>query len=748
MLSETWRLLQALERSGIMCPRKHKRIQVPGRTPPCVRVCLNDDGKVDAIRDISEDDWPTWTVMEGKKNSFPVVRIQEPLYSLSREHEAWAKLGYETNGRRRRPEDQARIDVFATILKSASPQPLSSRAQSLWRRLRDQKAKELASCAESDPKMVPVKRLASRFTQAANSPEELIRHVAAEAVERLHQDRLHAIDFVEQLLVGKGPPKKNGKLPTMTIQIAFDVEGVEGQCRSLYDHTIRDRLIEVLPQDLSCKSDTKSRAKTAFDDLDAFTGNPEDIEKKTFPMVDLPVPSARRTRDRVGRKPFPLASMFSEARCNTRYGMTDARVFPLAKTRATKLKEALEEITSDSRRENTWQHVASGRFETQGGRKIERPDLLIAYVEEKPDLNVKTAGYFGNGPTVIEAQFEADSAAVCDAFRGIVNEKPNSKLNIFLIRDVSKGQTQIVLAESPPVKEVLKAAEGWQYAAMENIPPVTIYLPEDRKRQLSVKENAKPSAPYPDQVVRLLSYQWVRDGSSPKGQDGRPQKANQAIVGPGLGEVLNLMLRTEGKWRPAAQRLLNLLFQRVSPLMIGLFAAKHAYSHGAREPLDNYPRESRELALRAVAVLGILLDALESRKEKYMKDAPYQVGQMLALADTLHKDYCMVIRDGHVPNSLIGTSLMRRALDNPVGALADLSERILEYVRWAKVAHVSESWNQNDQRRIAVNEARKKLRQYQSLAEALGQCELPNECNDLMKAQLLLGFLANPPEEN
>lgn len=734
MLSEAWRLLQSLERSGIMIAHKHKRIQVPGRTPPCVRVCLNDDGKVISIQDISKDDWPTWTVMEGKKNSFPVVRIQEPLYSLSCDHEAWTTLGYGTNGRRRRPDDQARIDAFVNILKSASPQPLSSRAQSLWRRLRDQKAKELASCAESDPKMVPVKHLASGFIQAANSPEELIKNVAAEAVGRLRQDHLHAIDFVEQLLVGKGPPNENGKLPTMTIQIAFDVED---QCCSLYDHTIRDRLIEVLPQDLSCESDTKNRTKTAFDDLDAFTGNPEDTEKKTFPMVDLPVPSARRTSDRVGRKRFPLASMFSEARCNTRYGMTDARVFPLAKTRATKLKAALEEITSDPRREKTWQHVASGRFETQGGRKIERPDLLIAYVEDKPDLNVKTAGYFGQGLAVIEAQFEVDSAAICNAFRGIVNEKPHSKLNLFLIRDVSKGQTQIVLAESPSVKEVLDAAERWHRAAKENIPHGTIYLPEDRKRKIPAKENAEPSAPYPDQVVRLLSHQWIRDGS-----------VQQAIVGPGLGEVLNLMLRTEGKWKPAAQRLLSLLIQRVSPLLIGLFAAKHAFSHGAREPLDNYPRESRETALRAVAVLGILMDTLESRKEKYMKDAPYQVGQMLALADTLHKDYCMVVRDGHVPNSLIGTSLMRRALDSPTGALADLSERILEYVRWAKVAQISNNWDGNDQRRIAVNEARKKLRQYQNLAESLGQCELPNECNDLMKAQLLLGFLANAPEEN
>jgi hypothetical protein len=207
----------------------------------------------------------------------------------------------------------------------------------------------------------------------------------------------------------------------------------------------------------------------------------------------------------------------------------------------------------------------------------------------------------------------------------------------------------------------------------------------------------------------------------------------------------------EGKWELAARRLLNLLIRRVGPLLIGVFGAKHLYgprnAQGKHEPSFDYPRASREAALQAVAVLGILLDALGSGKESYMKEAPYQVGQVLALADTLHKDYCIVVRKGQLPNSLIGTSLMRRAMDSPASALADLGERVIEYVRWAKTAQVHQDWPQEDQRRIAVNEARKKLRQYQPLAGKLATLDLPTECNDLMKAQVLLGFLASPPAE-
>jgi hypothetical protein len=114
------------------------------------------------------------------------------------------------------------------------------------------------------------------------------------------------------------------------------------------------------------------------------------------------------------------------------------------------------------------------------------------------------------------------------------------------------------------------------------------------------------------------------------------------------------------------------------------------------------------------------------------------------MADTIHKDYCVVVRRS-MPNSLIGTGLMRRALDNPAGALADLGERMIEYLRWAKTAEVPRDVAENDPRRIAVLEARKRLRQYQPLAAKLGIAVLPTECTDIMKAQLLLGFLASPP---
>lgn len=146
-----------------------------------------------------------------------------------------------------------------------------------------------------------------------------------------------------------------------------------------------------------------------------------------------------------------------------------------------------------------------------------------------------------------------------------------------------------------------------------------------------------------------------------------------------------------------------------------------------------------------------------------MNNGPFQVGQVLALADTLHKDYCTVVRKGQLPNSLIGTALMRRALDNPAAAVAGLGERMIEYVRWAKTVDVPEGifktgsdgkqveTEESRRKRLPYLQAKKTLLRYESLSDKLGPTNLPTlptEANDIEKAQLLLGFLASPPADS
>lgn len=738
MLNETWRLWQALERTpSLRLERKHKRVPEPGRSAPCLRVRLNSQGKVVAIEEVTYEDWPSWTVMEGNQNSFPVVRVQHPLLEVS--VDVWQELGFHKHqSRRRTPDDAQRVKTLEEASQKGSVCLWSKRTHDLWERLRDRKANELVNCAQqmNDQGQV-VAALGERFVVAAQQPDTLLSSIGEVALARLKQGTLSAIDPVEQLLVGKGPPDANGRRPTMTVQLAFDVSDPDRFSHPLYSEKIRILLRKHLPREPTWKrSHTQKNSETLG--IDALTGEAAALERETLPKIGLPVYSRRKQK--IGRKPFPLSSMFSAARCNYRYGLTDANVFPVAKTHADRLKEALEFITADSRQGQTWEFVGSGRFKSAGGQQVEKPDVFIAYVEDSPGLDANTARYIGGGMGVDERRFEVDAAALVVALKGVVRQHPKSRLQLFAIREMSKGQAQVVLAESPTVQQVLSAAEQWVRAVKENVPPVRLCLKEElRDGEMKCVAWGQVFPPYPDQVVRLLSHQWARGG-----------RQSSAVVGPGLGEVLDVMLRPEGKGEAAAQQMVGRLVQRLSPLLIGVFGAQHAYgprkADKRHEPLFDYPRSSREAALRAVAVSAILLDALGHRKEQYMKNAPYQVGQVLALADTLHKDYCTVVRKGQLPNSLIGTALMRRALDNPAAAVADLGERMMEYVRWAKTAQTPQG-KDKEQQRIAVNEARKKLRQYQPLAAALGAADLPIEVDEVAKAQLFLGFLASPPDE-
>ena len=734
MLNEAWQAWKALDSAKIIpIHLPHPLIwTLPTSEKNLLKVRLNKKGSVTTIEDVADDERTgMWRIVQTSEGSFPVIKVNLPFLNLPKEYEIWERIS------KLKKEDEK-----LNLLNSTYNQ-FGNSAQRIWKdagwswNVSLEKAQLIIKKLGEQEGSESIVNLSERFKLALQSESKFISEIAKCALTQMRTGRLNSLKTIQELLVGKG--KDNiGNDKKISVLLALEQDNGE----SIYQNQVQQAVADVLPTNLA----SKKREHHHSADYSAFSGE-GDLLMEPFPQIKLPVLNSK----------FPLLSMASDAdkaKCNERYGLTEYITFPVTSLQSRRMAGVLEWLLSPNKEGKTWRSVANGKFEIdpKTHRKRELKDLLIIYVNEKPDLDAKTASYFGSGVDVTAAKFEADSKAVCDALNAVIWERPKSRLNLCLIRKVSDGQAHIVLSESLSVKGVLYAVERWQQAVQENTPVVTLYLQPYKtfdKKDIPAVKDARPFAPYPDQVVKLLSYQWLRDGSSPQGNDGSTQQAKQAIVGPGLGEVLALMLRIEGKWESAALRMLDLLIRRVEPMLVGLFGAKHAYgprqNSGNHEPFFDYPRPSRETALQVVSVLGILLDALASRKEDYMKEASYQVGQVLSLADTLHKDYCIVVRNGQLPNSLVGTSLVRRALDSPAGALADLSERILEYIRWAKVAQISPNWPQGDQRFIAVNEARKKLRQYQSLANALGACDLPKECNDVMKAHMLLGFLADQP---
>lgn len=523
----------------------------------------------------------------------------------------------------------------------------------------------------------PVHEMAARFKKALANPGNLLSSICV-GVRKLNLDE-----------------KLDGK-----VRLAFDLDYNYQNVRTIYTREIREHLIEHLPVEarFGQRSSIIHPAPAC-----ALTGKNEPLQLEPFPKVMLPVLN----------KEFALFSMFSEAPCNTRYGLTDRFTVPVAKEPVSRMHAALHWIVEEDREGKTWRPVANGRFE----KKREQRDLLIVYVDGKPHIDATVANLFGKDEREEQKQFEVDAQAVCKALDGIEKVLPGSKLNLFLLRKASEGQVQVVVAESFSIPEILTGATRWQQAA-KNIPKLMVPLP-GKKGEKGIQ--GVPRTPYPDQIVRLLSEQWVTNGT-------RSNKAQ----GISLGEVLDLMMRKPGKWEAITYRLMDLTLQRTDPLLLGIFGALHT---GEPERWQGYNNSSRKKALQAVSVLGMLLHAFNRRKETYMNETAFRIGQLLSRADTLHREYCIHVRNGSIPPQLIGNGLMPAAADNPEDAVDRLRERMNIYIAWAKKGRGEE-----------YGLAKWAIGQMGEISNQLPR-PLRTETDRTFRAELFLGYLARSPKQ-
>lgn len=126
-----------------------------------------------------------------------------------------------------------------------------------------------------------------------------------------------------------------------------------------------------------------------------------------------------------------------------------------------------------------------------------------------------------------------------------------------------------------------------------------------------------------------------------------------------------------------------------------------------------------------------------------MSNTAFNVGQFLKLADMLHKEYCVQVRNSGnkkatLPAQLIGNEMLIIASENPVEGLTRLRDRMKIYISWAETATGENS-----------GLAKWILARFEevSLKIATAKEELPQHFNPVEQAQVLLGYLANIPYE-
>lgn len=402
-----------------------------------------------------------------------------------------------------------------------------------------------------------------------------------------------------------------------------------------------------------------------------------------------------------------LMSMNADIPCQTRYGQTSTKIFPVGATSAQALTDAVRFITQADRRDKTWAAVPNAYRD--------KSDLLIAYLEDAPQADLPVVGLFGDtemDPVTKLAIYEARTADICEALRAAVPQSRDRQLGVLVLSEIDKGRKQASFQARYSVQAIYEGRDRW-LAGANNIPDVPVFLPARRGEPAVQIVRHKPS---PAEVMYSFKKQWLRNGQN-----------SQNVPGVSIDRIYGLLLDPP---RPLeAATLLAHYVGLTWPLLFGFGVAA-----ATRAKL---PEAARREALVALATYGILLLRSGRQKEAFMEDRNYLLGQFLRLADLLHRLYCEDVRDGKIPPQLIGNAAMAMAAQRPRRALDMLCGRMPVYLAWAERC--------SGEKAGLAKWARKELGRVSVL---LKDVDLETSMGPTGKAELLLGYLASSKQES
>jgi hypothetical protein len=702
MLNELHQVVTALQGRGVTIDEQHPSLTPMGKNDPLLIAELGTAGSPThlAIEQAEIAGKLLRVCHSSQGSSFPGFNIPTPLRVFSKARPDNIKQHFKELRRRRR--DAAWVSRFIRKLFARSKPAKFTAAQS---RQFERSTHELvgwlrADCATGGQELTNLVRL----LQSVSDTRPELETFATEVARLLATGGMEA--NVEQRWLMAEWLFTNRKLPVYL------------QCHKedLNHPRVADvrmgRLLNqyLLAIDAKPFDSNSRRGASAAAAHDAYTGKPCEIPD-TFPDPKVALLGNVRL----------FSNNTSEAACFFRYGLGGSETFKVSKELARRMAGALLRLGSDDRLNKTCRAIPSNREGKQ--------DLLVAYLEDEPDAPDPYVDLFGNEAATYDApDFAAAARPVLDALEGRVAANPNQLIRLIAIAALDKANKQVSLNRSFTVREVMEAANAWQVGAA-NCPPVTLpFFNKEAKRPLP-KSRTVPS---PLDTTTVLNKVWASNSDGGFNWDFH----RILSVSDAYDIFLAPALLRESKTRFALQTLLV--------RMPNVFASAAVLRVTWDFKALNEP--ARWCVLKAVALTGIFLYQLGQRHETFMKEPTYQLGRLLAYADSLHQQYCKHVRGDETPTQLVGNALFATALEQPVFALARLAERLVPYQAWAKTFK-----NTNP----AVKSGYEK-----TLLRLIGDCashfiedrdgtfiirvdELPARMSDTDKAKLLLGYLAD-----
>ena len=709
MLNDLLEIERALTGFGVALLDRHPDIKDMAKGP-AILARIGSEGAIRSVEVVREaGNGAVWTLRDGQHNGFPGLKMAGALLQLDAAAQAAHQAAWEA--------DKSPVPRRAELLRLLAhpvvyPGRLVSWPSPGHRARIGERLRQLAPLAD-DPRTAAVPAVFARFLAATEADPPFLVQLATALGERLRNGGDEWLDLVRAALTG-------------AVALAIDAEELE------FDRDAGDS------RQIGAVSAALSGALTACRDQDgggtacALSGDRVALHAGNFPQPNLP-----------GLGQTYIFSRNRDIPSLTRFGRSADASFPVGAALVRRLSGAVSLLTRPDRKGQTWRLVA--------GESGDKPDLLVVSLAD-PDFALADAlnddEEEGSGEAAL---LQLASRVIRQSDGEVDTAEPEGQVTILILRTVDPANRKVIYHRRTRSADLWHAAARWQ-AATRNVPGWLGF---------PVPVKGEPRAPLrPPPYVSPLSLTPLS-----RTMFERQGRRRVEVNGATASDAFQLFLHEPGLERRAAD-LLHLVLRRHGPLLggIAMAARKGMEALKAFDPKADLRRD----ALRSTTWIGALLHHLGRdagpAKESYMSDAGFRLGQLLAVADTVHVGYCMDVRGGSIPTSLLGNAVLGLAAERPSEALKLLCQRWPPYATWTKNGMAidarlerekreakSDSEKKTAERRaVTIRTALSHSVRVKEIAAALAE-QLPDRdgrTTDLFQAELLLGYMAGlPPSE-
>lgn len=695
MLNELTLLNRGVEKIvGRTYTRKHKSISEPGKNN-LVQVVLSEDSRIielDIVRGDRNQNY--WTRGSGNHNQFPAAKIGFPL----------RPSGVDALRIWKEESPKPSCDALAEFLAQLRLEhPVDLDGHTCWPTYRKNitKLETLYSFLEGDSLIInTLVKSYLEFGRSGLSLLEKFDEFLWKRCQKTHDVEMY--NLAALAMFGGGFPVEHGKLQSKNrITLLLDTPE-DKTCSAAHCDWVPE--ISKLLFDKEEKSGIPYLGDCAISGLQNTA-----LVSDTFPRAKCP-----------GLGNVFLFSRKKETHTFARYGKTGAKSYPLSSDLADRFSSSLEHLTEKGKQGSTWDFLPS---ENNGGN-----DLLVAFCRNAMDTRPASLLSYEDSTDELfgESDYEQKAKQICESFNGKdIDLTPAFMVDFLILRKISDGVQKAIFCSSQLVSRLNKSVESWS-SACGNTPPLKLKLFRKSDKTSVLRS---PGTISPKEFALLFRKNYTRT----------IDKKQKPVPGSAFADVIAIFLDDD-----RAPELAGILLQKFMKQFINLLE-QVAVNKTNQKKTESTQIKHHVETLRAVSAISLLLHKRNHRKEVYMKDLAYRLGQFCAVLDEIHSGYCVSERSGQKPPRLIGNQAFAVAVDNPCKALEITAQRIAVYKAWAL---------KNSQKKDNT------FRMEEEKGAKYAYFWLQNNCDDIYRmlthnspikatpesrAELLLGYLAGRP---